>query len=153
MLARVADLVRGQPAALLGIAEVDQRGRTAVGRLQRAEGGRPEAVDHGVAGRVVLPGHNGLTVMIVVDRAQDYDVGLIAGKDVLNVAGVGIGPVIVSLPGLAGVPTCGLQEGDEVVTSAQFLLDSESSLREAIQKMIASRRSSTTPNDHAGHQH
>ena len=47
----------------------------------------------------------------------------------------------------------GLQEGDEVVTSAQFLLDSESSLREAIQKMIASRRSSTTPTEHAGHQH
>ena len=31
----------------------------------------------------------------------------------------------------------GLEEGDEVVTSAQFLLDSESSLREAIQKMMA----------------
>jgi multidrug efflux pump subunit AcrA (membrane-fusion protein) len=29
----------------------------------------------------------------------------------------------------------GLEEGDEVVTSAQFLIDSESSLREAIQKM------------------
>ncbi len=32
----------------------------------------------------------------------------------------------------------GLEEGAEVVTSAQFLLDSESKLREAIQKMIAS---------------
>ena len=31
----------------------------------------------------------------------------------------------------------GLEEGEEVVTSAQFLLDSESSLQEAIQKMIA----------------
>ncbi len=31
----------------------------------------------------------------------------------------------------------GLEEGTEVVTSAQFLLDSESKLREAIQKMIA----------------
>jgi Cu(I)/Ag(I) efflux system membrane fusion protein len=31
----------------------------------------------------------------------------------------------------------GLQAGDKVVTSAQFLLDSESSLREVIQKMIA----------------
>ena len=31
----------------------------------------------------------------------------------------------------------GLEEGEQVVTSAQFLLDSESSLREAIQKMIA----------------
>jgi RND family efflux transporter MFP subunit len=35
----------------------------------------------------------------------------------------------------------GLSDGDEVVTSAQFLIDSESNLREAIQKMIASRRS------------
>ncbi len=31
----------------------------------------------------------------------------------------------------------GVEEGERVVTSAQFLLDSESSLREAIQKMIA----------------
>ncbi|RMG47241.1 MAG: efflux RND transporter periplasmic adaptor subunit [Acidobacteria bacterium] len=31
----------------------------------------------------------------------------------------------------------GLQEGEEVVTSAQFLIDSESNLREAIQKMLA----------------
>ncbi|MBK5254997.1 MAG: efflux RND transporter periplasmic adaptor subunit [Vicinamibacteria bacterium] len=31
----------------------------------------------------------------------------------------------------------GLEEGEEIVTSAQFLIDSESSLREAIQKMVA----------------
>jgi multidrug efflux pump subunit AcrA (membrane-fusion protein) len=31
----------------------------------------------------------------------------------------------------------GIGEGDEVVTSSQFLLDSESKLQEAIQKMIA----------------
>lgn len=36
----------------------------------------------------------------------------------------------------------GLEEGTEVVTSSQFLLDSESTLREAIQKAIA---------DHSGH--
>jgi Cu(I)/Ag(I) efflux system membrane fusion protein len=35
----------------------------------------------------------------------------------------------------------GLADGDEIVTSAQFLIDSESNLREAIQKMIATRRS------------
>ena len=35
----------------------------------------------------------------------------------------------------------GLADGDEVVTSAQFLIDSESNLREAIQKMIADKRS------------
>jgi Cu(I)/Ag(I) efflux system membrane fusion protein/cobalt-zinc-cadmium efflux system membrane fusion protein len=35
----------------------------------------------------------------------------------------------------------GLQPGEEVVTSAQFLLDSESRLKEAIQKMLEARRS------------
>jgi len=34
----------------------------------------------------------------------------------------------------------GLVDGDQVVTSAQFLIDSESNLREAIQKMIAAKR-------------
>jgi RND family efflux transporter MFP subunit len=34
----------------------------------------------------------------------------------------------------------GLSDGDEVVTSSQFLIDSESNLREAIQKMIAAKR-------------
>jgi len=34
----------------------------------------------------------------------------------------------------------GLTDGDEIVTSAQFLIDSESNLREAIQKMIAAKR-------------
>jgi len=33
----------------------------------------------------------------------------------------------------------GLEEGERVVTSAQFLLDSEASLQEAIQKMVAQR--------------
>lgn len=35
----------------------------------------------------------------------------------------------------------GLADGDEVVTSAQFLIDSESNLKEAIQKMIDAKRS------------
>jgi RND family efflux transporter MFP subunit len=34
----------------------------------------------------------------------------------------------------------GLKEGDEIVTSSQFLIDSESNLREAIQKMITEKR-------------
>jgi len=54
----------------------------------------------------------------------------------------------------------GLAPGDQVVTSAQFLLDSESNLREAIQKLIGSRQGAGTPADgeapkaspeHAGH--
>ena len=35
----------------------------------------------------------------------------------------------------------GLEEGERVVTSAQFLIDSEASLQEAVQKMIAASRS------------
>ena len=46
----------------------------------------------------------------------------------------------------------GLEEGDRVITSAQFLIDSEASLQEAIQKMIAQRQQAATAskeNDHA----
>ena len=35
--------------------------------------------------------------------------------------------------------TSGLSEGDEIVTSAQFLIDSESNLREALLKMVAAK--------------
>lgn len=58
----------------------------------------------------------------------------------------------------------GLAEGDRVVTSSQFLIDSESKLQEAIQKMLSAKSGedmdhtghpmpeSATPNDpHAGH--
>jgi Cu(I)/Ag(I) efflux system membrane fusion protein/cobalt-zinc-cadmium efflux system membrane fusion protein len=41
----------------------------------------------------------------------------------------------------------GLKEGEQVVTSAQFMLDSESKLREAIQKMTAPEPA-TAPADH-----
>ncbi len=43
----------------------------------------------------------------------------------------------------------GLLDGDHVVTSAQFLLDSESKLREAIQKMLNPKKPSAA--EHAGH--
>jgi Cu(I)/Ag(I) efflux system membrane fusion protein/cobalt-zinc-cadmium efflux system membrane fusion protein len=43
----------------------------------------------------------------------------------------------------------GLNEGERVVTSAQFMLDSESKLREAIQKMMAPK--ADTVDDHEGH--
>ncbi len=44
----------------------------------------------------------------------------------------------------------GLEEGDRVVTSAQFLLDSEASLQEAIQKMISQRSTASEPADATG---
>ena len=34
----------------------------------------------------------------------------------------------------------GLSDGEEIVTSSQFLIDSESNLREAIQQMIAAKK-------------
>jgi multidrug efflux pump subunit AcrA (membrane-fusion protein) len=46
----------------------------------------------------------------------------------------------------------GLKEGERVVTSGQFMLDSESQLREAIQKMLAPAAApSATPREHAEH--
>jgi Cu(I)/Ag(I) efflux system membrane fusion protein/cobalt-zinc-cadmium efflux system membrane fusion protein len=46
----------------------------------------------------------------------------------------------------------GILEGERVVTSAQFLFDSESRLREAIQKMRQPKpEPEPEPEDHAGH--
>jgi len=50
----------------------------------------------------------------------------------------------------------GLEAGERVVTSSQFLLDSESNLREAIQKLLASRTGDAEPEPPSpdqGHQH
>lgn len=46
----------------------------------------------------------------------------------------------------------GLKEGERVVTSGQFMLDSESQLREAIQKMLKPEAAPAAPTDHTGHQ-
>ena len=45
----------------------------------------------------------------------------------------------------------GLKAGERVVTSGQFMLDSESQLREAIQKMLQPAKATATPAEHAGH--
>lgn len=52
----------------------------------------------------------------------------------------------------------GIEEGDRVVVAAQFLLDSEAKLQEAIQRRIAERSRSggskaTSATDHSGHTH
>lgn len=47
----------------------------------------------------------------------------------------------------------GLEEGERVVTSAQFLIDSESNLREAVQKMLAARKDVSTNRPAAGGGH
>ena len=46
----------------------------------------------------------------------------------------------------------GLNDGEQVVTSAQFMLDSESKLREAIQKMIAPKAPADADLDHEEHE-
>jgi multidrug efflux pump subunit AcrA (membrane-fusion protein) len=43
----------------------------------------------------------------------------------------------------------GLHEGDEVVTSSQFLIDSESDLRTAIQQMIEAKHEAEAGGGHA----
>lgn len=45
----------------------------------------------------------------------------------------------------------GLKEGEQVVTSAQFMLDSESKLREALQKMMEPKAPAGAPAGHEGH--
>ncbi|MCP4204677.1 MAG: efflux RND transporter periplasmic adaptor subunit [bacterium] len=45
----------------------------------------------------------------------------------------------------------GLEEGERVVTSAQFLIDSEANLQEAIQKMMAQRQEMAPSSEGAGH--
>jgi RND family efflux transporter MFP subunit len=45
----------------------------------------------------------------------------------------------------------GLKEGERVVTSGQFMLDSESQLREAIQKMLSPATASATTGEHTQH--
>ncbi|RJQ87305.1 MAG: efflux RND transporter periplasmic adaptor subunit [Desulfobacteraceae bacterium] len=45
----------------------------------------------------------------------------------------------------------GLKEGETVVTSAQFMLDSESKLREAIQKMMETQAAPPVEEGHEGH--
>ena len=47
----------------------------------------------------------------------------------------------------------GLNEGERIVTSGQFMLDSESQLREAIQKMMRAQAPSARSAEHAGHGH
>ena len=45
----------------------------------------------------------------------------------------------------------GLKEGERVVTSGQFMLDSESQLREAIQKMLKPQAVPAASGEHSGH--
>ena len=45
----------------------------------------------------------------------------------------------------------GLKVGERVVTSGQFMLDSESQLREAIQKMLKPQAAPAAPGEHSGH--
>ncbi len=47
----------------------------------------------------------------------------------------------------------GLHEGERIVTSAQFLIDSESNLREAVYKLLASQTAEEPPAAAADHRH
>jgi Cu(I)/Ag(I) efflux system membrane fusion protein len=87
--------------------------------------------------------HSGTRNVVVLDRGN----GTFQIKEVkLGVNGSGLWEVKE-----------GLQEGDRIVVSSQFLIDSESNLQEAIRKMISGTgQSETTPEPTAarpGHQH
>jgi Cu(I)/Ag(I) efflux system membrane fusion protein/cobalt-zinc-cadmium efflux system membrane fusion protein len=87
--------------------------------------------------------HSGTRNVVVLDRGN----GTFQVKEVkLGVNGSGLWEVME-----------GLQEGDRIVVSSQFLIDSESNLQEAIRKMISGTgQSETTPEPPAarpGHQH
>jgi RND family efflux transporter MFP subunit len=47
----------------------------------------------------------------------------------------------------------GLHEGERIVTSAQFLIDSESNLREAVQKLLAGQAAAQPPAAPVDHRH
>ena len=86
--------------------------------------------------------HSGTRNIVVIDQGN----GTFQVKEItLGVNGAGVWEV-----------KDGLEEGDRVVVSAQFLIDSESNLQEAIRKMISEKKGSgetTQPPPMPGHQH
>ena len=85
--------------------------------------------------------HSGTRNIVVIDQGN----GTFQVKEItLGVNGAGVWEV-----------KDGLEEGDRVVVSAQFLIDSESNLQEAIRKMISEKKDSgetTQPPPMPGHQ-
>ena len=63
--------------------------------------------------------------------------------------------VVSGLEGSSGLIEIqsGIEPGEEVVTSGQFLLDSESRLREAVQKFLKERQDSSTEDTESHHHH
>jgi multidrug efflux pump subunit AcrA (membrane-fusion protein) len=85
--------------------------------------------------------HSGKRNIVVLDRGD----GKFEVKEVtLGVNGNGLWEV-----------QSGIEEGDRIVVSSQFLIDSESNLQEAIRKMIAQASASGTEQVPTvpGHQH
>ena len=85
--------------------------------------------------------HSGKRNVVVLDRGN----GTFQVKEVtLGVNGKGLWEVLE-----------GIQEGDRVVVSSQFLIDSESNLREAIRKMVSRQQEGESPPATAAptHQH
>jgi Cu(I)/Ag(I) efflux system membrane fusion protein len=77
--------------------------------------------------------HSGTRHVLVLDRGQ----GTFQVRDVtLGVNGSGVWEV-----------KDGVEEADRVVVSAQFLIDSESSLKEAIRKLTTAEGDSSSPGD------
>jgi Cu(I)/Ag(I) efflux system membrane fusion protein/cobalt-zinc-cadmium efflux system membrane fusion protein len=98
--------------------------------------GRPVAGALSIPGNAVLNSGRGQTVFVALGEGRfeprQVKTGLADEQGYLQVL-------------------LGLTEGETVVTSAQFMLDSESKLREAIQKMMETQAAQTTAPGHEGH--
>lgn len=93
-----------------------------------------------VSGAVIVPEeavlHSGESAVVIVEK----DKGLFQPRNV-ELGALGNGNREIRK---------GVRAGEKVVTSSQFLIDSESNLKEAIQKMLAERSSAGKPSPAAG---
>ena len=113
VLAPVPDLLKGQPLVVGKTTEVGLAGQGGVAGDERPERGWAVLLDHRVRGFVELPLRHCHVHPVVVDRTVDADVGLVAAPDVLDVARVRLGPVVVLPPRGGAVAPGHLQEHHE----------------------------------------
>lgn len=128
---------------------LDPKTRTATVRLElpNADGAlRPE-----MFGNIILQGSPKTSVVAIPSESI-----IRSGRRSIVVVALGAGrfsprPVSLGMDSGDGwvEVTDGLDAGDEIVVSSQFLIDSESNLQEAVRKLLAGSDSDVDP--HAGH--
>lgn len=145
---------RDYPATVdMVVPQVEAQTRTAVARLVLANPG--ETLRPGMFAEVRLTAELAADAVLVPDvavlRSGERNTVFLALPD------GGFEPRAITLgarsEGNFYQVLAGLTAGDRVVTSGQFMLDSESQLREAIQKMLRPAAPETVEPDHTGHDH